>query len=85
MGHDDEKCETCRIKYKYCNCFFEYINSKDDLLEEKCLCLNKNLQLKYDKKLNGQFLDTYNFSNHDNNKFNLLSQKNVYPYECMDD
>ena len=85
MGHDDEKCETCRIEYKYCNCFFEYINSKDHLVEDKCLCFNKNLQQKYDKKLNEQFLDTYNFSNHGNNKFNLLSQKNVYPYECMDD
>ena len=19
-GHNDKKCETCRIKYKYCNC-----------------------------------------------------------------
>ena len=22
--HDDKKCETCRIKYKYYNCFLEY-------------------------------------------------------------
>ena len=21
FGHDDKKCETCGIKYKYCNCF----------------------------------------------------------------
>ena len=21
-GQDDKKCETCRIKYKYCDCFF---------------------------------------------------------------
>ena len=21
-GHDDKKCETCGIKYKYCVCFF---------------------------------------------------------------
>ena len=22
-GHDNKKCETCRIKYKYCDCFLE--------------------------------------------------------------
>ena len=22
--HDDKKCETCGIKYKYCTCFLEY-------------------------------------------------------------
>ena len=21
QGHDGKKCETCRIKYKYCDCF----------------------------------------------------------------
>ena len=25
-GHDDEKCETCEIKYNYCDCFLEYTN-----------------------------------------------------------
>ena len=39
--HDEKKCETCGIKYKYCNCFFEYMNLKDDLIEYKCLCCNK--------------------------------------------
>ena len=29
-GHDDKKCEICRIKYKYCNCFLEYKNFKDN-------------------------------------------------------
>ena len=28
-----KKCETCSIKYKYCNCFLEYTNIKDDLIE----------------------------------------------------
>ena len=23
LGHDDKKCETYGIKYKYCNCFLE--------------------------------------------------------------
>ena len=32
-GHDDKKCETCGIKYKYCNCFLEYRNFKNDQIE----------------------------------------------------
>ena len=24
--HDSKKCETCRIKYRYCDCFLEYMN-----------------------------------------------------------
>ena len=36
LGHDDKKCETCRIKCKYYGCFFEYANFKDDLIEYKC-------------------------------------------------
>ena len=31
--HNDEKCETCGIKCKYCDCFLEYTNFKDDLIE----------------------------------------------------
>ena len=34
-GHHDKKC-------KYWECFLEYINFKDDLVEYKCLCCNKN-------------------------------------------
>ena len=33
FGHGDKKCETCSIKYKYCNCFLEYTNINDDLIE----------------------------------------------------
>ena len=78
------KCETCGIKYKYCNCFLEYTNFKDDLTEYKCLCCNKNQQ-KFDEKLKKRFLNTYKFSNHNNNKFILLLRKDVYPFEYMDD
>ena len=63
-GHDDKKCETCRIKYKYWNCFLEYTNFKDDLTEYKCLCCNKNYQRKFDEKLMEQFFNAYKFSNH---------------------
>ena len=33
LGRDDKKCETCGIKYKYCHCFPECTNFKDDLIE----------------------------------------------------
>ena len=54
-GHDDKKCETCRNKYKYCNCFLEYPNFKDYLIEYKGLCCNKNYQHKFDEKLMERF------------------------------
>ena len=37
-GHDDKKCETCRIKYKGCECCLEYTIVKNNLIEYKCLC-----------------------------------------------
>ena len=38
FGDDDKKCETCAIKCKYCDCFLEYRNFKDNLIEYKYLC-----------------------------------------------
>ena len=32
-GHNNQKCETCRSKYKYSECFFVYENFKDYLIE----------------------------------------------------
>ena len=75
--HDDKKCETCGIKYEYCDCFLEYINFKDNLIEYKCLCCNKSYQHKFDKKLK--------IFNHNDNKFILFLWKDVYPYEFLDD
>ena len=74
-GHDDKKYETCRIKYKYYDSFLEYTNFKDDLIECKCLCCNKNYQHKLDEKLKDRFFNTYKFPNHENNKFILLLRK----------
>ena len=34
---------------------------------------------------NERSFNTYKFSNHNNNKFILLVQKGVYPYEYIDD
>ena len=53
--HDDKKCETCGIEYKYCDCFLEYTNFKDDFLEYKSLFCNKNYQHKLDEKLKEAF------------------------------
>ena len=72
------------MKYNDCNCFPEYANFKDDLIRYKCLCWNKNYKRKFDENLKKQFFNTYEFSNHDNNKFILLLRKGVYPYEYMD-
>ena len=47
------KCETWRNKCKYCDCFLEYTNFKDDLIEYKCLCCNKNYQHKFEEKIKG--------------------------------
>ena len=49
------------------------------------MCCNKNYQHKFDEKLKERFFNTYKFSNHDSDKFILLSWKGVYPYEYMDD
>ena len=29
FGHYDKKCETCRIKYNYCECFLENTTFND--------------------------------------------------------
>ena len=42
--HDNEKCGTCGIKYKNCECFLEYINFKNNLIKYNCLCCNNNYQ-----------------------------------------
>ena len=76
-GNDDKKCQTCGIKYKYCDCFLAGTKFKDHLIEYKCLCLNKNCQQKFDEKLKKGFFDTYRFSNHGNNKLILLWRKGV--------
>ena len=61
LGRDDKKCETCGVKHKYCYCFLEYTNFKDDLIEYKCLICSKNCQIKFDEKLKERFLIHKNF------------------------
>ena len=76
FGHNDK---ACGIKYEYCDFFLEYTNFKDNLIEYKCLCFNKNYQEKFDEKLKERFFNTYKFSKYDNKKFILLLQEGVYP------
>ena len=41
--------------------------------------------VKFVENLKNRFANTYNFSNHDINKFILLLRKGVYPHEYIDD
>ena len=61
-GCNDKNCETCRIKYKYCHCILEYTNFKDDLIEYKCLCCNKNIQQQFNQKLKERFFNMITIS-----------------------
>ena len=83
--HDDKKCKTFRIKYKYWNCFLEYINFKGDLIEKKCLYCYKNYQLKFEEELKERPFDINFLSTAIINLIFFLLQKGVYPYEYMDD
>ena len=44
MNIKNKNCETNGIKQKSCECFHKHTNVKDDLIEYKCLCCNRNLQ-----------------------------------------
>ena len=76
--HEEKKCETWGIKYKHCGCFLVYTIFKDDLIQYKCFCSNKNYQQKFEEKLKERFFNTYKFSSYDNDKFILLLQKGIY-------
>ena len=43
-----KKCETCEIKYRYCDCVLEYTSIKDDLIEYKCFYCKKNYHRKFE-------------------------------------
>ena len=45
---------TCVKKYKDFECFLEYANLKDNLIEYKCLCFNKSYIKKAWRKLKQQ-------------------------------
>ena len=42
IGHDDKNVKLVELNISIVSdCFLEYINFKDDLIEYKCLCCNK--------------------------------------------
>ena len=61
--------------------FLEYINFKDNLIEYKYFCCDKNCQHNFDEK--EQFFNTYKFSNNDIKKFILLLRNSVYAYKYI--
>ena len=77
--------EIYKIKCTNCNkCCPEYTNFKYGLIEFKCLYSNKNYQKKFDENFKKKFVNTYKFAKQDINKFILLLQKIVYPYDYLD-
>ena len=74
-----------KVNCKDCDCFLEYENVKDDLIEYKSLSCNKDYRSRLDEKLKKKFNKTFNFSNNDINKSLLLLRKGIYSYEYMDD
>ena len=53
------KCEICGIKHKDGDCFLEYTNFRDDLVEYKCLCCGKNYQKQFDENFEKRFLTNF--------------------------
>ena len=74
-----------KIRFKGCDCFFEYKSVKDSLRKHNCLSFNKDYTNKLDEELKKKFKNTFKFSNNDISKFVLLFRKAVYRYEYMDD
>ena len=46
---NEKKWETCRIKYKNCECLLKYTNFNDDLEKYKCLCCSKKYKKMFDE------------------------------------
>ena len=69
-----KKCANSGIKDKDS---LEDARILDGLIEQKCLCCNKNYQKKFDENLKMQFVNTYKYSNHDISKFILLFLEDV--------
>ena len=59
------------------NCKHEHDELDMKLVEIDTKITSANIYMK-------RFVNTYQFSNHDINKFVLFLQKGVYPYEYMD-
>ena len=67
------------IKFKDCDCYYEYKSVKDNLLTFRCLSSNKDYSNKLDEKLKNHLRTDLKFSNHAIDKFILLLTEGVYP------
>ena len=73
----DNKCINCK------SCL-DYMRTKNEKLIFKCFNCKKKYEKDFNKELIKRFADTYDFCNKNLNKFILLLEKGVYPYEYMD-
>ena len=70
------------IKCKSNLCFVRVINEK---LIFKCIDCEKEYEKEFNKELIERFANTYKFCDNDLDKFIMLLQKGVYPYEYIDE
>ena len=86
VNNFDEEIHGIKCKLMQKKCVNSGIKDKDSLedarildglIEQKCLCCNKNYQKKFDENLKMQFVNTYKYSNHNINKFILLFLEDV--------
>ena len=54
-GLDEKKYEASGTTFEVCDCFLEYTDFKDDLIEFKFLGFKKNYQKKFHETLKEQF------------------------------
>ena len=74
-----KKCEMCGIKQKDCECFLEYTNFKDNLMQYKCLCCNKNCHKMFDRNLHRKAqLKSYINMNTDLRKMQKMILKKIF-------
>ena len=50
--------EHVELNIKCCGSFLKYTNFKDDLIEYKCSCCNKNYQHNFDEKVKERIFNT---------------------------
>ena len=82
----DNLTEGIKIKFKDCDCLFQYESVKENLIKYKCLPCNENYSNKLDEELKKEFKNTFKFSKDGVNKsIFFLLRKGVYPYEYIDD
>ena len=74
-----------KIKCEDYNSFLEYKSSSDSLIKYECLSCNKNYSNQIDEKSKKRPKNTFKFCNKDFNKFILLLEKGIYPYEYKDE